>query len=285
MDSLPPLQLSLVRRGWSCILDVRLALAPLGPLLALRLAEELPVCMGPTMWEMLDQTAYFAADPEAMFTDPLLPEGYPRGFFDGPALAQWERTRELEGLSSRGIYWAADALAQSSFPKEVDALVLRRFDAFGERLEVRLHEARPELRAVASLPLMEGSISALALAAAMTRYRPRVLSLSAPDPTEPPPLCRLLTQCGIPARRLDEDESRGTRQALAPLLVHTGVMDLLWAGLPVIAVHLVVPRGLDLMPAAEEPEHLGQLDLTDEADPAAGGWDWQDASAYWYPLP
>jgi hypothetical protein len=284
MDGLPPLQVTLVRRGWSCILDVRLALAPLGPMLALRLAEELPVCLVPTLWQVLDNTAYFDSDPDALFGDPLVPEGYPSGFFASPALAQWERARSLVGLSSRGIYWAGEALSQSSLPKEVDPGVVRRFDAFAHCLEQRLQGARPELATAPPYPLLEGGIGALALAAAMTRYRPRILSLAVPGGAEPPPLCRLLGLCGIPTRRLDPAEAQETRQALGQLLAHTGVMDLIWAGLKPIAVHLVVPGGLDLDPPEPDPEvdtGLGPLG----PDGADGPDGWAGAAAFWYPLP
>lgn len=280
MNSLPPFQVKVDRRGWPCILDVRLALAPLGPMLALRLAEELPVCLVPTLWNLLDNTAFFDADPHALYGDPLVPEGYPAGFFARPALAQWERARLEVGLSAQGIYWAGDALSQSSLPKEVDPRVVRRFDAFAEGLESRLQGASAGLKCVPPYPLLEGSIGAIALAAAMTRYRALVLSLAIPGSLEDPPLCRLLSQCDIPSRRLEPPESRQSRRALGPVLSRTGVLDLIWAGLPLVALHLVVPQGLDLGPSEEELSETSPLGST--ADP----WDgWQDASAFWYPLP
>jgi hypothetical protein len=283
VDSLPPLQVTLDRRGWSCILDVRLALAPLGPMLALRLAEELPVCLVPTLWEVLDNTAYFESDPQALFGDPLIPEGYPDGFFGRLALAQWERARTDVGLSALGIYWAGDALHQSSLPKVVDPGVLRRFDAFGQALERRLQVARPELASTPPSRLLEGSVGALALAAAMTRYRPLILSLAIPGIGEPP-LGRLLSLCGIPSRPLDRGQSRATRRALAPLLVRTGVLDLIWAGLPLVAMHLVAPGGLALGPTVECAD---PADAAFQFDSGAEETDdgWQDAAAFWYALP
>lgn len=281
MDTLPPLQVRVDRRGWSCILDVRLALVPLGPMLALRLAEELPVCLVPTLWDVLDNTACFESDPEALYGDPLIPEGYPAGFFGLPTLAQWERARTDLGFSALGIYWAGDALHQSSLPKGVDSGVVRRCDLFGEGLERRLQRARPELANGPPSRLLEGSIGALALAAAMTRYRPLILTLAVPGSDEPPPLGRLLGLCGIPSRRLSPGQSRETRRALAPLLARTGVMDLIWAGLPLVAMHLVVPGGLALGAATDEADDVDLLDPS-AADSRDG---WEDAAAFWYPLP
>jgi hypothetical protein len=281
MDNLPPLQVRVDRRGWSCILDVRLALARLGPMLALRLAEELPVCLVPTLWEVLDNTAYFESDPQALYGDPLTPDGYPAGFFGLAALAQWERARTDVGLSALGIYWAGDALHQSSLPKEVDPGAVRRFDAFGQGLERRLQGAQPGLVEVAPSRLLEGSIGALALAAAMTRYRPLILSLAIPGGEGLPPLARLLGLCGVACRRLDPGQSRETRRALAPLLARTGVLDLIWAGLPLVAMHLVVPGGLALGTASGEPDD--QALLVPGTDPTGDGW--EDAAGFWYPLP
>lgn len=281
MDSLPPFQVKVDARGWSCILDVRLALARLGPMLALRLAEELPVCLVPTLWDVLDNTVYFDADPDALYADPLVPEGYPAGCFGRPALAQWERARTEVGLSAQGIYWAAEALPQSSLPRAVDPGVVRRFDAFGQGLERRLQGARPDLKEAPPRPLLEGSIGALALAAAMTRYRPLILSLAAPEGEGPPPLCRLLALCGIPSRRLEPGQSRETRRVLAPLLARAGILDLIWAGLPLMILHLVVPGGLALGPAVDGADDGDLLD----ADAAEVGDGWQDATAFWYPLP
>jgi hypothetical protein len=283
MDSLSPLQVTVARRGWSFILDVRLALAPLGPMLAMRLAEELPVCLVPTLWNVLDNTAYFDSDPNALYGDPLVPEGYPAGFFDRPALAQWERARNAAALSSQGVFWVGEALPQSSLPKEVDAGVVRRFDAFGQGLDLRLQRVRPELKTAPPYPLVEGSVGAIALAAAMTRYRPLVLSLALPGSPDAPPLCRLLADCGIPCRRLEAGQSRESRRALAPLLARTGALDLIWAGLPLIAVHLVVPWGLTLGRVDADPD-MEDEDLLDPGSADAGDG-WQDAAAFWYTLP
>jgi hypothetical protein len=285
MDNLPPLKVTIDRRGWSCILDVRLALAPLGPMLALRLAAELPVCLVPALWDLLDNTACCESDPQSLYGDPLIPEGYPVGFFGLSALAQWDRARTEVGLSALGIYWAGDALHQSSLPKEVDSGVVRRCDAFAQGLERRLHGARPELAESPPSRLLDGSIGALALAAAMTRYRPLVLSLDIPGSDGPPPLCRLLGLCGIPSRLLDPVQSRETRRALGPLLARTGVLDLIWAGLPLVAMHLVVPGGLALGAADSGADEGGPLDP--DSVPGENGWDdgWEGSAAFWYPLP
>lgn len=274
MNPLPPLQVTVDARGWSCILDVRLALARLGPTLALRLAEEARVCLVPTLWDVLDNTAYFEADPEALGSDPLAPELDPALGFDPHALTQWDKARTDQGLAALRIYWAGDALHVSSLPKDVDAEVVRRFDRLGEWLEGRLVRARPDLASTRPARLLEGSIGALALAAAMTRYRPLILTLAPAPDGSMPALCRVLDLCGIPTRRLSLEESRETRGQLAPLLARCGVLDLLWAGLPLVALHLVAPRAL-LMEGAEDTE----------PDVREGDDGWQGAAAFWYALP
>jgi hypothetical protein len=88
---------------------------------------------------------------------------------------------------------------------------------------------------------------------------------------EAPPLCRLLEQCGLPARRLSAAQSEANRMFWAPMLVRCGALELLWAGLPLIALHLVVPR------AAFQP--------AEEDAPEPAPQPWLGASAFWYPLP
>ena len=241
MGPLPALQVKVDSKGWSCILDVRLALATYGAELALRLAEELRICLVPTLWDILDNSAYYEARPEALALDPLLPQDATSGAPDPDTLRQWELTRATPGLAARRIHWAGDTLHESSLPDDVDADVIARFDRYGQALDQRVLRARPELADQGPSRLLEGGIGTLALAAAMAPYRPLILTLAAPTDDQPPPLCRLLEWAGIPCHGLDAAQSAATRAYLQPLLVRSSAMELLWAGLPLVILHLVVP--------------------------------------------
>lgn len=275
MSVIPPLQVTVDVKDWSCILDVRLALSRYGLMLALRLAEELKVYLVPALWAVLDNTAYYERHPGYLAGDPLLSAGPLAGGECGMALAQWETARLELGLSALRVYWAGDALHESSLPKEVDAGAVGRFERLAEGLERRLADARPELES--GHPLLDGSRDAAALAAAMARYRPIILTLGGESHDAEPPLCRLLQACGIPCRGLEAERAGGSRAYLMPLLARCGVLELTWAGLHLAAVHLVTPRTFLMPPLSGEASDPPALDA------AAEDW-WQDAAAFWYPL-
>jgi hypothetical protein len=272
MHSLPPLQVTVDTRGWSVILDVRLALHRLGPMLALRLAEELRVFLVPALWEVLDNTVFYEQNPRRLTDDNL---GYTQAVA-GPsgALEQWETARLELGLSALRVFWAGDALHDSSLPKDMDAGVAGRFDRLARSLSQRLEHARPDLEA--GWPLLDGSRDAAALSAAMMRYRPLILTL-ADSQGGTPALCRLLSVCGVPCRNVESDAIH-MRACLNPILARSGSLELGWDGLRLAVVHLVTPRTLLMSPLSGE-EHLL---LDDEGDGPDG---WQEAAAYWYALP
>jgi hypothetical protein len=281
MGPLPPFQVTVDTKGWFCVLDVRPALARHGPMLALRLAEELRVCLVPRLWSILDNTAHYRLHPEDLLADPFADPATP--MLDPHALTQWERARLDLGLPALRLYWAGDALHESFMPKDVDAQVIERFERFGIDLEERLLGTVPDLEL--ALPLVGGALDAAALAAAMSRYRPLILTLAEPS-GDPPAICRLLAAGGIDCREVNPMQSQPLRQELTPLLARSGALELCWTGLDLAVVHLVTPRAfLGDAPTDRTP------DLESVADPCDDGGDdgdddvWQDARVFWYRLP
>jgi hypothetical protein len=274
MGVLPPLQVTVDVRGWSAILDVRLALHRQGLLLATRLAEELRVFLVPTLWEVLDNTAYFDRHPERLAE--ASPEMSDEITESSLALSQWERARLELGLSSLRIYWAGDTQHESSLPKDMDAGLSDRFGQLAEGLTRRLGMDLSELDA--GWPLHEGSRDAAALAAAMTRYRPVILTLAESD-GEAPALCNLLSASGIPCHQVSSAESQPVLDYLSPILARSAVLELAWDGLQLAMVHLVTPLALLMPTAIEGEDKLFQPLSEPPPDP------WSQASAYWYTLP
>ena len=270
MGMLPPLQVSVDARCWSVIIDVRLALHRLGLMMATRLAEELRVFLVPTLWEVLDNTAYLNRHPEQLAVGNQSESEREAGL----ALAQWERARLELGLSALHIFWAGDALHESSLPKDMDPGLSERFSYLAEGLTQRMSETWNE-RDI-GWPLHEGSRDAVALAAAMTRYRPVVLTLCE-RAEEPPPLCGLLQGSGIQIRQVALEQSQPMRDYLRPVLARSGVLELAWDGLQLAMVHLVAPQAL-LMTPSEEGGGDPFADRLVEPDP------WSNASLYWYGL-
>ena len=270
------MQVKVESKGWSCILDIRLALARYGAELALRLADEMRICLVPTLWDILDNSSYYEARPDALALDPLLPQAAAADSPDPDSLRQWELTRATPGLAARRIHWAGDTLHESSLPDDVDAGVIARFDRYGQSLEQRLLRSRPELSGQGPSRMLEGGVGALALAAAMSPYRPLVLTLADRADGEPPPLSRLLDWAGIHCRGLEAAESAATRAYMQPMLVRSSAMELLWAGLRLVVLHLAVPGAWSL-PIGEDAALSTDIS-------AIGAWD--DAVAfYWSPIP
>ena len=276
MSVIPPLRITVDAKGWSCILDVRLALSRYGPMLALRLAEELKVYLVPSLWAVLDNTAYYERHPGYLAEDPLR-SGEPSVCGeDETSLAQWETARQELGLFALRVYWVGDALHEASLPEEVDAGVVGRFERLAEGLERRLANARSELEL--GHPLLEGSRDALALAAAMARYRPIILTLSAGSHDAEPPLGRLLRSCDIPCHGLEAECAGSLSGYLTPFLTRCGVLELTWAGLRLAAVHLVAPQAFLMPPLTADTSNFPAVDTVEQ------DW-WAGAAAFWYPLP
>ena len=275
MESLPPLQVTVDSKSWSCVLDLRLALAQHGPMLALRLAEELRICLVPRLWYVLDHTDHYQHRMETLLRGAGDDASMRR--VDPQALDQWERARLELGLSALRLYWVGDALHESFLPKDVDPQVVDRFDRFARGLQCRfprLHNDRSET------PLVGGSLDAAALAAALSRHRPLILTLAG-DSDEAPELCTLLQASDIPCRRLSSEESEPLRRQLLGSFARSGALELCWAGLHLALVHLVVPRA-----------YLVDTDSDDAVDDEAPLKTkskrtdvWAQASAYWYSLP
>jgi hypothetical protein len=197
---------------------------------------------------------------------------------DPHALTQWERARLDLGLPALRLYWAGDALHDSFLPKDVDAQVIERFERFGMDLEQRLLETDPDLEP--ALPLVGGALDAAALAAAMSRYRPLILTLAEPN-GKAPALCRMLAACGIDCHDVEPAQSGPLRRQLTPLLARSGALELCWTGLDLAVVHLVAPRAFLSDSLGEpEPDLKSSVETGDEAEDV-----WQDASAFWYRLP
>lgn len=266
MDMLPPLQVTVDARGCSCILDVRLALSRHGLMLALRLAEELKVYLVPTLWQVLDNTAYYERFPLSLGGNNAQLAGC------SEELASWEAARMELGLSGLRLYWAGDAIHESSLPKDIDPAVIARFESLAEQLERCAGHASED----ANLPLLEGSRDAAALSVAMCRYRPMILTLGEGD-ADTPPMCRYLESCGIACRGLSEEQALRAKAYLLPMLARCGALELTWAGLALVAVHLVAPQA-SLLPFVN-PRRNG-LDRED----VHHDW-WRGACAFWYALP
>ena len=150
-----------------------------------------------------------------------------------------------------------------------------------EALDVRLEGS--EGGGMLGHPFLDCARDAVALTAALGRYRPVILTLAGGAQSQDEPyLCRYLDACGIACRPAGNNTGTNPmREYLSPMFARCGVAELFWSGMPLTAVHLVAPRAF-LLPGPEarvpdEPEVL--------AAGRAGyvpGDQWEGAMAFWY---
>ncbi len=277
MTSVPPLNVSVSMHKRACVLDVPLALSRYGLLLALRLAQETNVWLVRTLWTVLDHTSFYKNHPAKLF--PEAPHAPPDGeVLDETvmALEQWEAARAETDLGGLRVYWAADATQESLFPDDCDDGIVDRFDTLASALDAPA-AGYHEMCGVHPRP-PDFACESASLAAALTRYRPVVLTRRPADgsDTGEPYLCQFLRRCDIRCERIPDSDRRVVmRSQWLPVLARSGALELLWGGLNVAVVHIVAPHavcGARMAGHAEQP-------LEAEA------WQsWRQARAFWYPL-
>src|SRR6266542_2543158 len=127
----------------ACVLDTYLALSPLGLLLAQRLSTEFDLWLVRELWQILDNTQFYLAQPERLLA--VAPEGgaaWPAAPVDAEALrdtlSQWEAARTAHDLTGLRIYWIGDALDESLLPPDADPQVVSRFEMLASSLDARV---------------------------------------------------------------------------------------------------------------------------------------------------
>lgn len=286
MSSLPPLDVNVYARRPSCILDVELALSRCGLLLATRLAEEFNVWLVRALWEILDNTDFYAeprrgliatasSAPSAAATVPLW-----RCAMRPDVIRQWEAARLGTDIAGLQLFWAGDARHDSFLPKDIDKDLVNHLDLLSAELDAL--SLRSEGEACCYDPVRDGFRDAVALAAALVRHRPIIFSMSADGETSGPNLCAYLRDCGIGCRNIEDRRLvEPIRRNLLPMLARTGVLELTWTGLRFAAVHLIAPNAT-VMPAERDMDRRFPEDGEyGPASVASGAW-FKDASAYWW---
>ncbi len=145
MDYQPAISVALEdRNGPLVVIDLALALSPLGLLTTMRLAGEVLVVLPPCLWRRLDGWSVERLHPG------LAKRVCERSTADDAAqadlanvMAQWECAR-LE-LFSRRVYWLAESVDEAVLPKDVDPQVIARFDL---RLARSRHIGAPRCRGI-----------------------------------------------------------------------------------------------------------------------------------------
>jgi hypothetical protein len=286
MYVMPPLTMQVQIAQPCCIVDIPLALSCYGLGATMMLSRVCRVWLSPTVWAIVDDPGFYLAQ------DRLVGRlsGIAEGAVDDAARAevravieQWRRARDDYGLDVReGIFWPAEKLGEAVVPKGCDGAILERLDA----LAVGLDRRRQNADAVGDVDVLaDCARDTAALAAALADERTIVLT-TRPDDTAPPDIGSYLSMSRIPCRRLEDlNAMRLLRGAMAPMLVHAGLVDLVASGLlRLTAVSLIAP-------AAALPSRQTLLLDDDDVDirwnSERGGETalWEHATAIWYDVP
>ena len=278
MTAFPPLDLRLSGARLSCIIDVRLALSGHGLMLAWRLAEEMDVWLYRGFFALLDAAEIYRAEPEALVGGPARGIGPPLNLAVArEALAQWEPARLEDNVPSFPFFYLGDLRYESHLPAGTDAELIRRFDVLAKALHARIPLAGHEHDL---MPQIECWRDATAVHAALAHRRPLLLTV-AEAPDQAPALCQFLARCGLDCRRLDARASAPMQRYLTPGLLRTGVAELVWAGLPLAAVHIIAPGAFTI----PRPKDTDDDALPPRAPVRLDGRDpWRHAICLWYPL-
>jgi hypothetical protein len=272
----------------SCVLDGELAFSPPGLLLAFRLARAPAVRLWlfRAVWQALDSSdislcaldvdAGAAANGQNIFPSPS-------------ALHQWELARLETDLAGLQFFFVGDARHESLLPKDVDKDVVRRFELFSEELDA-LHQQSGADEDAGYTPVYECRRDAAALAAALMRHRPVVLSRCSKDGRgnhAEPPLCSFLRRCGIDCHLVDSRNASAMRSYFEPIFAQSGLAEIVWDmwrdGQDLASIHLVAPNAL-VTPLVDSDIERG---FGDEIAPRAVGegnapfW-FRGARAYWW---
>lgn len=280
MTAFPPLDVRLQGARLSCVIDLRLALSRSGLMFAWRLSEELDVWLYRSFWALLDDAQCYLEEPEALLGGAARGIGAPLDLeIAADALSQWEPARLEDNVPSFPFYYVGDLRYESHLPRGADADLIRRFDLLSRSLGQRLDVAE-EFQ-----PQIECWRDAAALHAALAHRQPLIMTVYE-QPHQAPALCQFLARAGLDCRRMEwRADANPMHQHLLPMLIRTGAAELVWAGLPLAAVHIVAPRAFTI-PRPKDEDDRGSLDrqlprggssVVDE-DP------WRDAVCLWYPL-
>jgi hypothetical protein len=262
MAGMFPLSVKISQRAPVCILDARLALAPGGLLLALKLARATELWLTREFWSLIDSVFVFArAHPPAAMRELWL----------------WH-TAWLAGRLQGAFHWIGDARRESVLPEGADPDLLAQF----EQLDAALLEAMTAHNGSLEGLLSDCARQSIALAAALGPQAPIILTLAGNHGgQEPPPLLADATSLGLKTVRevTNQEEIALLSDGLCQPPGRAALTQARLAGPPLLAVHLIAHNAVALAPAQDciDPAE-------DELDALPACSPWQDALLYWHRL-
>lgn len=282
------------------MLDIPLALSTHGLLMALRLGGEFDLWLVRDFWQILDNREYWQRNREE------LGQGMQGGGYKGIALQppnmsteqmhflesiyqQWDFVRSEKDLGGMKLYWVGDGKYESFFPPNVHPSLVERYELLAGALEEKDTSDVLEDTIDYRLGFPASFRDTLALTAALIPQRGFILSTLDRSVSEGksarPRICEFFEglrfeviqiprkKDGTPLDPLDERTVAQERSLLDQSFVRAGLSELMWAGLRLVAIHVVLPAAV-LIPE-RSPDEWNPHDYT---------YLWKDGKIFWYCL-
>jgi hypothetical protein len=255
-----------------CIVDARLALSRHGQLSVARLAREFPVWIPQELHRILRDTRAYIDD-----ASPLAPRPYCAALrridvgheveLIARELSQWDRLPHDDDLAALPLHYLGDRADECALPADVDRRVRDRCEQLQRGL------SRVTTRSGYDLP--RGGIvaacfaDAVALCAALGPYGAFILTRLESDAEGSPALCDYLDAWGVPTKEAPDSDETSVGW-LRDALRRSNLVPLTWAGIQLVAVHVVL-SGFPVLGGADKG-------LDDDAVARV----WTQASVFWH---
>ena len=269
----------------TCVVDVRLSLAPTGLFFVLGLSRSLPVWLPQCHWTIVDDDSFLR---DQRLVTHLSGSTHPKKAEDMLMRTRndWRAAREAYGLESLpGLYWPSSGRGDSIVPKDGDATLIDRVHVLSAGLDAR-GASRGVLGAGYADPLADCARDTLSLAAALINQPPVVLA-AIDQGEEAPELARHFERAGLTCAKVTDDRLIDPlRQALMPALIASGlVVHAANQRVRLAALYMVAPGSIA---AAALAEAMTDCDDNFAFDACAGNGEaalWDGASAIWWEAP
>lgn len=295
MSSLQNFRVDVKTNSWCCVFDAQLALSRYGLALALRLSEQLDVWQVRALWQMLDDSDYYLSSNKNSLREvgtnalPIFSESTNQIDQSSEILDEWQTARFQSDLMGR-LCWLGYAVEESMIPAEVDIQLDQRFGLLAQSLEERW--SNPNSKLYPEQLSYECARDALALTAALIRYKPFILTVCRVDRKshkeyQEPELCTYLKNCGIQCTKADSDEKIDFMQSyLKQIFTNTGALELVYAaGLQLAALHIIAPKAYVMCSQTVSEDVTAPVTPIKAAQSRSEFSEtWSGCNAFWYPL-
>ncbi|MBE8991616.1 hypothetical protein [Nostoc sp. LEGE 12450] len=269
-----------------CIIDPALALSVHGVPLIQQLGEVMELWVVRELWHILDSSSFYSQHPEL-----ITPKGInscrtpkqERVALEETlcSLKRWEQFRMENDLARLNLFWLGDSLRESLLPKNKNLEIFWQWEVLTKSLDSQLDESQT-IDYVLPLAFRDTIALAASLGSAFILTYQQKADF---EKNFPPEICKALQFWGISCQVLTPRDSCVSveRDYLRQLLVSTGTIKFLWAGLHLIVLHLFVPESPKANVLSQKLP-FSPSDLADEKvdSPKLQNEPWIGARGFWY---